>query len=635
MGYKGWFPKSSISSVKKKKLDSRVLIQKIKNTTLYKKLTTWYRLGLRNIATVALYRLAKKSGWYKYRLPVGPPIKGPFFSDTVAEPEDDYQLNYFFYHTIQVTSPPDWFLNPWNENRCDDSSRHWTELADFMPELGDIKTVWEASRFDWLPRMAWAYRNGDQKVLARLELWLRDWSKRNPVNSGINWKCGQEASLRCLNMLAAALVINDCFDHPSPGFLQFLFTHLQRIAPTRHYAMAQDNNHGVSEAAALFTVGHYLSVHGSQKQREKAGKWIKQGRYWLENRIKKLIMPDGSFSQHSVTYHRLTVDVLSFVELLRARLDVPPFEDFFYERIRSAVTWQHAMTDSRTGDAPNLGPNDGAYLFNLASYDYRDFRPSIQLGAAVFLQQAAWPTEIAHPLLETVNVDIREFPAMAEAESSLMVQGGYACLRKRDGFALLRLPIYRFRPGHADALHLDLWYKGINWVRDSGSYSYNADEESLKYFPGTASHSTVCFDDRDQMPRLSRFLFGAWLRPDEVSRDAEAGSVRSSYTDYLGAQHVREVRYRKDRCSVTDTFAGFNKEAVVRWHLAPADWKLNNKVLYCDRMKLLVETENDVTLSLTELPESRYYLDQQMTPVLEIRGTQGGTVKTSFIFCDA
>jgi hypothetical protein len=599
------------------------------------KLNTWYRLGLSNIAIVALYRLTKKSVYYKYIIPVGQPIQGPFFSDTVAEPEDDYQLNYFSYHTIQVTSPPDWFLNPWNENRCDDSSRHWTELADFMPELGDIKTVWEASRFDWLPRMAWAYRNGDQKVLARLELWLRDWSKRNPVNSGINWKCGQEASLRCLNMLAAALVINDCFDHPSPGFLQFLFTHLQRIAPTRHYAMAQDNNHGVSEAAALFAVGHYLRIHGDPAQQKKAKKWSEQGRYWLQNRIKKLLMSDGSFSQHSVTYHRLTLDILSFVELLRTRLKAQPFENLFYERSKAAVRWLHTMTDSRTGDAPNLGPNDGAYLFNIQDGEYRDFRPSIQLGAAVFLQQAAWPTEIAHPFLEVFAFDILKFPLQERAKSFIFQQGGYACLREGEGFGLLRLPIYRFRPGHADALHLDLWHKGINWVRDGGTYSYNANAESVKYFPGTESHSTVCFDNRDQMPKLGRFLFGAWLKPSEVSWDMEAGVVRSGYTDYLGARHVREVKYRQGRCSVIDRFTGFKKEAVVRWHLAPADWKLKNRAVYCDQLRLFVETDNDIALSLTELPESRYYLDQQMTPVLEIRGTQGGTVKTSFIFCDA
>ena len=42
---------------------------------------------------------------------------------------------------------------------------------------------------------------------------------------------------------------------PEPGLPALLAVHLKRIAPTLHYAMAQDNNHGTSEAAALFIGG--------------------------------------------------------------------------------------------------------------------------------------------------------------------------------------------------------------------------------------------------------------------------------------------------------------------------------------------------------------------------------------------
>ncbi|MCI5221760.1 MAG: hypothetical protein D3924_03560 [Candidatus Electrothrix sp. AR4] len=343
-------------------------------------------------------------------------------------------------------------------------------------------------------------------------------------------------------------------------------------------------------------------------------------------------MTDGSFSQHSVTYHRLMLDVLSFVELLRRRLDARKFVDIFYERLRRAVTWLHKMTDSRTGDAPNLGANDGAYVLNFAACAYRDFRPSVQLGAAVFFQKSAWPDDVSHPLLEIFNCEIGEFSSFSEEGSFILPQGGYACLRDGNGFALLRLPVYRFRPGHADALHLDLWHNGVNWVRDGGSYSYNADSESLKYFPGTASHSTVCFDKRDQMPRLGRFLFGAWLKADEISWDREAGVVRSSYTDYLGGHHVREVRFGRDKCCVIDRISGFEIEAMIRWHLAPVDWKLCDNGVSCDQMKLIVEAENNVTLSLGDQSESLYYLEQHATPVLEIKNATAGKIKTTFIF---
>ena len=75
--------------------------------------------------------------------------------------------------------------------------------------------------------------------------------------------------------------------------------HLRRIAPTIRYAIAQDNNHGTSEAAALFIGGTWLALLG-----EPAGRrWAVRGRRWLEDRAGRLIGVDGSFSQYSLNYH--------------------------------------------------------------------------------------------------------------------------------------------------------------------------------------------------------------------------------------------------------------------------------------------------------------------------------------------
>lgn len=596
------------------------------------KLKTYCRLGLGNILRVVTYRFGKRIGYYRYCLPIGRVIYGPFLSDSASKVIGRKKLNYFSYHYIQSTSPPDWFINPWNAVRCENPNQHWGEVSDFMPELEDIKTVWEQSRFDWLPRMAWAYHNGDGDALGRLELWLRDWAERNPVNSGINWKCGQEASLRCLNLLVASLVINNCFDSPHKGLLQFLSCHLNRVMFTLKYAMGQDNNHGISEAAALFVVGGYLSVHGNRREKKNGQKWNKLGRYWLQNRVKKLIMSDGSFSQHSVTYHRMMLDVISLVELLRERLNENPFDNVFYGRVKLAVLWLQQMIDSRTGDAPNLGANDGAYLFNLTGKDYRDFRPSVQLGAALFLRQSAWRNTAVHPLLELFGVDLLQLNPLEKPTSHVMMQGGYALLRNDHGYVMLRLPVYKFRPSHADALQLDVWYEGVNWVRDSGSYSYNAGNGSFDYFPSTKSHSTVCFDSRDQMPRLGRFLFGAWLKPDEVDYRKEHHSIKSGYTDYMGASHSRTVTFKGNNCCVIDSLKGFETEAVLRWHLAPADWSLEKNILSCDRLRLEVSSDATLQFSLVELPESLYYLEQHKIPVLEIKCMEDCEITTTMVF---
>ena len=43
----------------------------------------------------------------------------------------------------------------------------------------------------------------------------------------------------------------------------FVATHLQRIAATKRYAEAQDNNHWISEAAAMFIGGSWLAAFAS------------------------------------------------------------------------------------------------------------------------------------------------------------------------------------------------------------------------------------------------------------------------------------------------------------------------------------------------------------------------------------
>ena len=600
--------------------------------TVFWKLQTCIKLGPVNVLTVFLYRLAKKSGAFRLCFPVMGMIQGPFFTDHAAKPGGMSIVRYFSRHDIEVSSPPDWFCNPWTGARSRDRQFHWSDLPDFDKKLGDIKTVWELSRFDWLPQMAWGYHGGTESALGMLELWLQDWCANNPINGGVNWKCGQEASLRCLNMLVTALLVDNSFENPRKGLLDFLFCHLQRIASTMFYAQAQKNNHGVIEAAALFVAGSYLCKYGRGRQQKYGKKWTKTGRFRLQAQVKKLILRDGSFSQHSTNYHRLMLDVLSLVELLRERLKVQPFEPAYYDRLKSAVVWLHKMVDNKSGDVPNLGANDGAYLFNLKQMEYRDFRPSLQLAAAVFLKKAAWFGSIEHPLLEVFGIELSKLSTIEPSDSFLMHEGGYACLKRKTGFALLRLPMYQFRPSHADGLHLDIWHNGINWIRDAGSFSYNTDDESMRYFPGTTSHSTVCFDGRDQMPRLGRFLFGAWLKADEIIWDAKQERMGSGYTDYLGASHARAICGNSTGWLIVDRVSGFKNEAIMRWHLAPADWDLTGLILCCTQVKISIFSERKISLSLVELPESLYYLQRQNVPVLEVRCQKSCTVETRIEF---
>ena len=105
--------------------------------------------------------------------------------------------------------------------------------------------------------------------------------------------------------------------------------------------MAQDNNHGISEAIALFMGGIWLI-----KQKEEDGqKFFNNGNKHLEERVNSLISLDGSFSQHSINYHRVLIELLCFVEYWRNLYSLKLFTKNFYYKVDRAINWFEQFLD--------------------------------------------------------------------------------------------------------------------------------------------------------------------------------------------------------------------------------------------------------------------------------------------------
>jgi len=600
-------------------------------------------LGFANVANVAGYRLALASGLIKKLMPEGKRCHDPLFhgsshlikdlscpvseSNIVGLAEDQLKgnISYFSDRHYNVGSPPDWFLNPVSQKRCPEVDSHWSELPDFSDEAGDIKIIWEASRFDWALVFARAYRvTGGEKYLLALNKWAGDWTDKNPLNWGPNWKCGQEAAIRMLQALLAAFLLNQ-HKLPVSGLIRFVFEHCSRIAPTVRYAVAQDNNHGVSEAAGLFIGGTWLEMVSSDPHvLRKAGHWVQKGRSLLEDMVNRLIEKDGSFSQYSINYHRLALDMLSMVEFWRRKLDQPSFSVDFYGKAGAATNWLFQMTESLSGDAPNLGANDGARLFVLTDTPYRDYRPSVQLASTLFSDCRAYGAGVWDDCLGWLGLDDVEETKKTFIKSHIFADGGYAKLTTPDSRTrgIVRFTRFRFRPSHADCLHFDFWHKGENILRDGGTFSYNTDPEWLDYFSGTRSHNTVQFDDRNQMPRVGRFLFGSWSKgifDNEVVQEDGLLFWSASYQDFCGCRHKRTIKVKNNVWQIIDKIGGFENKAVLRWRLKPGKWSLSRNV--CEGSGVKIEISSDKTIRRLELVkgwESRYYLKKTELPVLEI-----------------
>lgn len=544
---------------------------------------------------------------------------------------------WFSFHEFSLNGIPDWHANPFQKGVRANDDLPWYKISDFSDDLGDVKTVWEASRFDWVLKMAQRVRAGDNSKLSRLNEWLKDWVEKNPPYIGVNWKCGQEASIRVMHLAMATLILEQS-ETPTDNLKKIISIHLQRIKPTTNYAIAQCNNHASSEAAALFIGG--ILVGG-----KKGEKFSSLGRKLLESQVKRLVGEDGSFSQYSLNYHRLFLDTLCMVEIWIKKRGAKKFSSAYYSKAKAASTWLFNLIDLANGDGPNVGANDGARLFCLSNTKYRDYRPTVQMAYNLFYNKRA--------IKETGSWDeglrwmeLPKYNKSATQKSSFIAdQGGFVVLRNNKAWVLLKYPRYKFRPSHADALHVDFWVNGINLLRDGGTYSYNTDARWTNYFSGTESHNTIQFDGNNQMPKVSRFLFGDWLKISRIQPLKESNGFISYGAGYKAGpalSHFRSISIGDQKLLVLDRIDGFKEKAVLRWRLPFGKWdieKCSNKlILRNDQLTnftISVSTEDQAKFYRTEIVvgwESLHYLEKTNVSVLEVEVSEACELTTEVIW---
>ena len=614
---------------------------KYKHINIY--IVTLIKLGLFNIFFVFIYRTLKFLGFYYLIAPIHkcpiPEVQNTKEIKKINSSSEfikcinkaneiiDGKFVFFDHNSFFLGFPPNWFLDPYkNYIFSRNKLVHWSKIKT----LGnvDIKNIWELSRWSWAPLLARVWKvTGDNIYLDTLNNIIKSWCESNPVNKGPNWSCGQEVSIRLIHSLQAWQIIDsDSNEIPINSLNRVLFIneHIQRILLTHKYAQAQENNHWISEAAALFIGGAWL----------KDSLITNKGRISLEAAVKRLIMNDGSFSQHSINYHRLLLDTLNQVEIWRKRLNLKDFSSSFYFKVRLAINWFNSFIDKTNGDAPNLGGNDGAYCYQMHSLDYRDFRPTLQLCCILFETDLAPSTGAWNHQLDFINENIflkNQSIKNKSVDDSIILfpKGGYYILRMNSlSWGLLRLPIYRFRPTNLDFLHFDLWFNGINILRDGGTFSYNCDSSILDYFQGIQSHNSVEFDKKQPMPRFGRFLFGNSIKLDFIEQLDNAKdnlSIACSYVCPFG-QHMRRIQMdvQKHEWSVQDDLSSFKQFAIIRWHLCDSNWVLSGNYLISDIAVIKVSSLSsaDCKIRLSKSLESKYYNNFKENPVLLIEMNQ-------------
>lgn len=554
---------------------------------------------------------------------------------------DDYCRGRFLYycrHAFDLGRPVNWLHNPFSKGQHH-TRFHWCDYPTFSPELGDVKDVWEPSRFAcafWLVK-AYALTADERYPEAFWEL-FESWCMQNPPNMGPNWKCGQEIALRCLAWCFALYGFWKASE-TTPQRVAYMVTMLavqaDRIEKNIDYAISQKNNHGLSEAVGLFTLGLLFP------ELKRAHHWLSIGRKVLENEVHRQIYDDGSYVQHSMNYHRVMLhDCLWAIRL--ADLNGQPFCHEMTSRVAKAGEFLFQMLDEKSGSVPNYGPNDGALVLPLSSCDYRDYRPTVQ---AIYFQatgkrilpQGPWDEMLIWLFgdkafdSETITIN----PA-----SSRFDTGGYYTLRGHNSWCMTRCHNYQDRPTHVDMLHLDLWFQGINVLGDSGSFRYYVPGKRAfeRYFKDVRAHNTIEIDEQGPLHQVSRFLWLPWPKAHclEHSETTWQGEHYCYNKPPWNIVHRRTVHMNDDAWIITDELIGREEHTVaLRWHLAEGDCcvdKEQNRVelilpfgraiLACEaREGFYIDINSGVQRgSFVSGWRSDYYGEYIARPTLEVKG---------------
>ena len=509
----------------------------------------YQNMGGRYFAFRAWYEFRRRSGLLKSQFPVNPEQinyislqqwrkeAAPFFfksrESLKLEKVRDEQLKQdaqrilngeiqFFSHEGKYLGKDyDWVTNP-DIGYHYDIHKHWTEIEDLSSEAGDIKFTWEKSRFSYLYTIMRNDYHFDEDHAEFVFHEIIDWIDKNPINQGPNYKCSQEISLRILNWTFALYFYRNSKCLTEEIFQQMMHSIYWQILHIRsniHFSrISVRNNHAITETLTLYLTSLlYPFFPGSDERKEK-------GKAWFEEEIAYQIYEDGTFLQFSMNYHRVVIQLLTWAIGL-AELNHDKYDDVVYERAYKSINFLFQCQEESNGWLPNYGSNDGALFFKLSQNDYRDYRPQLDALHQMLTGKKLYTDDYEDKGWYGVLID--KYPAMTRKYGCISYPiSGYYLIREEETLTFIHCGDYKDRPGHADNMHIDIWYQGENVLLDAGSFKYNTTPELTKYFGGTVSHNTVMLDGYDQMMKGGRFIWYYW--PKHAN-----GSLEEAFDSYI------------------------------------------------------------------------------------------------------
>ena len=511
---------------------------------------------------------------------------------------------------LDYGNPINWNYSPITKKLVDNDKK-WYQIPDFDKERGDIKVIWEISRFTHFYCITRAFLiTEDIKYYEAFSSQIKSWIENNEYSYGSNYKCGQESALRMINILMAYTVFKKhglTTESDDNNVKKIIEGGYKKILSNFFYAhKCIKNNHTFSEICGLI-IGAWCCEDNHR---------LKKAYKLLDKEIETQFMNDGGYVQFSFNYQRFTLQILECVLKISEKTGMNISDKS--KKIVSDSAYLMYQVQDESGDLPNYGSNDGALIFPVTVCGYRDFRPVINtiyclINGKRLYSDGKYNEEL---LWFGKNSNLDCSMSNIKRESKSFKDAGIYTLRNDNNYMMITLPDYKTRPDQMDGLHIDLWKNKKNIFCDSGTYSYAT--ELGKKLSLTESHNTVQIENREQMNKHGPFLIYNWTSTENIV--ANENSFKGTMVSKNRYKHTRSIEYHNKGYIINDNIEAKAEYCNFYFH-TPFD-----VIVVGDEVRISDKQEHIATMivskgeiSISKKYRSLYYLRKEEINCINIR----------------
>jgi hypothetical protein len=366
----------------------------------------------------------------------------------------------------------------------------------------DVKNVWEIARFHQGISLGKAYLlTGDEKYTEKFIKLFNSFRLSNPFCASVNWIDSSEAAIRLVNIIYSfaffidSSLINEIFIN---DFRDFALYHSVFIENNLDYSRYRGSSYlinllGLAFAGVLFKEHYYgkknmiFAFHN------------------LEQEIRSQISEDGISNEHSIPYHLINLECfyLSKIILENSGHEFSEGYNKLLEKMFYAQ-FQYVRPDK---SVPQIGDAISSKIlpFNL-NFSEIDNSSCLSVGALLF-NDGKYKSIFPHGTSELLflfgpeflqNYSIIEIE-LPDKRSIGLGKGGNYFLKGKEVNVFVQAGEIGWHgennPAHSDIFTFDLFYKGLHFIIDPGTYSIYADPEMHNRLRSIRRHNSVYIDD--------------------------------------------------------------------------------------------------------------------------------------------